>query len=207
MTVRRTLGRQVMLVAIATAGLLLTPRAAKADGFVTPFIGVNFAGATGTTLVNAVDDNSKLAYGVSLGYMGKGVIGFEEDVAYSPRFVAAAVNVGQTNVFTLMSNLIIGIPIGGQTGAGVRPYVLGGVGLLRTNVERSLAAVALDRNGIGFDLGGGVNVYFSDHLGVRGDLRYFRDFSVADATSAIGIVLSQGNLDFWRGTAGLVLRF
>jgi opacity protein-like surface antigen len=137
-----------------------------------------------------------------------GVFGFEEDIAYAPKFVAAqGTQIGQTNVLTLMSNLVLGIPIGGQTGAGVRPYVLGGVGLLRTNAEQSIATLTPDQNSFGFDAGGGINIYFSDHVGIRGDLRYMRSFSAADSSNILGVILRKGTLDFWRGTGGLVLRF
>jgi hypothetical protein len=189
------------------AGLLLLPSPARADGYVTPWIGFNFSGATGTSLANSVDDNNKLTGGVSVGFMGGGIIGAEADFGYAPRFIAAGVVVGQTNVLTAMGNLVIGIPIGGQSGGGIRPYVVGGIGLIRTDVEHSLAALTLDRNGAGFDVGGGVNGYFSDHIGIRGDVRYFRQFSISDSDNAIGIVLGRGKLDFWRGSAGLVLRF
>ena len=42
---------------------------------------------------------------------------------------------GDSNVTTFMANLILGVPVGGQTGGGVRPYVVGGVGLLRSNIS------------------------------------------------------------------------
>jgi opacity protein-like surface antigen len=201
-------GRQWLITIIAACvAVVAAPRAARADGFVTPFIGVNFSGATGGALVNAVEDSSKLTYGVSIGFMGGGVIGLEEDFAYAPKFVAAGAGVGQTNVLTLMTNLIIGIPVGGQKGGGIRPYVLGGIGLLRTTVENSIEVLVPDRNSVGFDLGGGLNIYFADNVGIRGDLRYFRDFSVADVNNALGVTLGRGRLDFWRGSAGLVLRF
>jgi opacity protein-like surface antigen len=203
----RTSRQWLIAMMIACVAMVAAPRPARADGYVTPFIGVNFSGATGGALVNAVGDNSRLTYGVSIGFMGGGVIGLEEDFAYAPKFVAAGAGIGQTNVLTLMTNLIIGIPVGGQKGGGIRPYVLGGVGLLRTNVENSIAVLVPDRNSVGFDLGGGLNIYFADNVGIRGDIRYLRDFSVADDNNAIGVSLGRGRLDFWRGSAGLVLRF
>jgi opacity protein-like surface antigen len=197
-----------MWIAILAGTLMLAaPRAARADGYVTPFIGANFGGDTRTVLIDAVEDSSRLTYGVSAGFMGAGVLGVEADFGYAPKFVAPGAGLGQTNVLSLMGNLIVGIPIGGQKGVGIRPYFVGGAGLLRTNVEQSFATLVPDRNSLGFDLGGGVNLYFADHIGVRGDFRYFRDFSAADSTNAIGFVLRSGVLDFWRGTAGLVLRF
>jgi len=203
----RLVFRSLFTAGIVAVGLLAVPRAARADGFVTPFVGINFGGATDTTLTNAIDDNSRVNYGVSFGWMGAGIFGAEGDLAYAPRFFAPGANIGRTNVFTAMGNVIIGIPFGGQSGGGIRPYVVGGVGLLRTNVATSRQALALDRNSFGWDAGVGVNGYFSDHFGIRGDVRYFRDFSVSDANTAIGVAIGQGRLDFWRGSIGFVVRY
>ena len=186
---------------------LMTAAPAYADGFVTPFVGVNFSGAVGAALKNAVDDNSKLTYGVSLGWMGGGIIGVEGDIGYAPKFFAPTANIGKTNVLTAMGNIIVGIPIGGQHGGGIRPYLVGGAGLLRTNVTSSLSSLQLDNSSAGFDVGGGINAYFADHIGIRGDVRYFRDFSERDANTALGFELGTGHLDFWRGTVGVVFRF
>jgi len=201
-------GRRTLTVAlILTVAILGLPKTARADWFITPFIGANFGGATSTeNLDDALDDSSRLTYGVSGGFMGKGIIGFEEDFGYTKKFFAPFAGIDDTNLLTLMSNVIVGIPIGGQSGFGVRPYVVGGVGLMRTSVDSAVNFVDLHNNSFGFDVGGGVNVYFW-HIGIRGDLRYFRDFSEADSNTFLGSILQQGNLDFWRGTAGVVFRF
>ncbi len=69
--------------------------------------------------------------------MGAGIFGFEVDFGYAPNFFEstegdADFDYGDSNVTTLMANVILGIPIGGQTGLGIRPYVSGGVGLIRS---------------------------------------------------------------------------
>ena len=69
--------------------------------------------------------------------MGANVVGFEMDFGYTPEFFESDNNdidfIDDSNVTTLMANLVIGAPIGGS-GAQVRPYVVGGLGLLRTSV-------------------------------------------------------------------------
>jgi hypothetical protein len=48
----------------------------------------------------------------------------------------------------------------------------------------------------------GLMIFASDHLGVRGDLRYFRglqDFKIDD--------VDLGSIDFWRATVGVSVRF
>jgi len=206
-------GRRFVMVPALVLAIVLSATAAHADGFLTPFIGVNFGGSTTDKFVNAVNDNSKVNWGVGLGYMGGGIIGFEEEFSYTPKFFAPGVTqggtaVGQVNVITVMSNLIIGIPIGGQKGGGVRPYVVGGFGLFRTDVDNASSLFRSSINDYGFDLGGGVMGYFSNHFGIRGDVRYFRNLKASEgADNPVGIAISKGNLNFLRGSIGFVLRF
>jgi opacity protein-like surface antigen len=201
-------GRRFVMVTALALATLLSSTAAHADGFITPFVGVNFGGSTDDKFVDAVNDNSKVNWGVGLGYMGGGIIGFEEELSYTPKFFAAGVTLGQVNVITLMSNVIIGIPIGGQAGGGIRPYVVGGVGLLRTDIDRASTLFRTSKNDFGYNLGGGVMGYFADHIGIRGDVRYFRNINASEeADNPVGIAISKGNLNFLRGSVGLVLRF
>jgi opacity protein-like surface antigen len=204
--------RRLVITTALAVTTVLSATSASADGFLTPFVGVNFGGSTDDRFVDAVNDNSKVNWGVALGYMGGGVIGFEEELSYTPKFFAPggtpSGTVGQVNVITLMSNLIIGIPIGGQSGGGFRPYVVGGVGLFRTDIDRVSTFFKASKNDFGFNLGGGVMGYFADHIGIRLDVRYFRNLNASDqADNPIGIAISRGNLNFLRGAAGLVLRF
>jgi len=105
----------------------------------------------------------------------------------------------------LMGNVIIGIPIGGQKGAGIRPYFTGGLGLLRTQIDGgTLGNVSSSDNGLGWNLGGGVMGYFADHIGVRGDLRYMRGFNEQDLGFDTGDNLRA--LRFWRASVGVVFR-
>ena len=79
-----------------------------------------------------------------------------------------------SNVTTLTGNLIIGVPVGGH-GAQIRPYAVGGVGLIRTKVQDVGGFFDVEsKNDFGFDVGGGVMGFFSQNVGIRGDVRYFR---------------------------------
>jgi len=64
--------------------------------------------------------------------------------------------------------------------------------------------ITTDNNNAGWDVGGGLIVFFGNHVGLRGDIRYthaFQDLTV------LGFTLSDTKLDFGRATAGLVLKF
>src|SRR5262245_53199969 len=94
----------VVAAAVLTAS---APRAARADGYFTPWAGVNFG--------NAQAEGRK-TFGFSAGYMGGGVIGGEFDFGYSPDFFGESV---KNYAMSAMGNVIVGVPIGGTRGAGV----------------------------------------------------------------------------------------
>jgi opacity protein-like surface antigen len=112
-------------------------------------------------------------------------------------------DIAESNVTTLMGNVIIGAPIGGQ--AGVRPYVSGGVGLLRTSIATANEFFDIDRNSFGVNVGAGVMGFVRENFGLRGDVRYFR--SVQDSDLGDEFDFDFGSFDFWRATVGATFRF
>ena len=93
--------------------------------------------------------------------MGKGVIGVEEDFAHSPSFFGSGGNIDSSRVVTLMTNLIVGAPIGGQKGGGIRPYGAIGVGWINQNIRPEWVG-NFSENDFGWDIGLGVMGYFAD---------------------------------------------
>jgi opacity protein-like surface antigen len=188
--------------AFVLTGLLaiLAPASARADGLLIPFLGVNFGGNSGKELSDAIDAK-RLNWGLSLAYMGAGVLGLEGDIAHSPDFYGRT-DVGGSSVLTATGNLLLGVPIGGQKGVGFRPYAAIGLGAIRSNVDALSDALSLDNSKFAWDFGGGAMFFFGNHVGLRGDLRYFRTFGDVDFD-----VVHTGRLDFARGSAGLILRF
>jgi opacity protein-like surface antigen len=210
------LKRIIATTALCTAALVAAPRAASADWIVTPFVGWNFGAAADVN--NAIAGASfgnkfehKIDYGVSLAQMGAGVIGWEVDFGYSPNFfeTGTANNndfqfTSDSNVTTLTGNVIVGAPIGGH-GGSIRPYAVGGVGLIRTKVQDISGFFDVNtKNDFGFDLGAGVMGYFSQNVGLRGDIRYFRSFNGSN-DNVTGLGLSS--FRFWRGTVGVSFKF
>lgn len=189
---RRASGIVLLTAAIM---VLVAPAPARADGFFSPWVGVNFGNDPA---------DGRAGFGVSAGYMGAGIIGGEFDLGYSPSFFGKENDFGNNNVLTAMANIIIGVPIGGTSGAGVRPYVTGGVGLIQTKIDGLFDEIdGVSNNDFGFNLGAGVMGYFNDHVGLRGDLRYFRNLNEHDDDV---IDFDLGGFDFWRASIGLVIR-
>ena len=185
-----------LLIASATA-VVLAPVPARADGFFIPWVGSAFGSSI---------QNGQAAIGVSGGAMGAGIIGGEADFGWSPSFFGTKTDFGNNTVMNLMGNVILGIPVGGQHGAGVRPYVVGGLGLVRTQIDGgTVAHVSSSDNMFGWDAGGGVMGYFSEHVGLRGDVRYLR--ATSDLKTGVTTLDLGGNqLHFWRASVGVVFR-
>jgi opacity protein-like surface antigen len=195
--------------------MVSAPRTASADWIVTPFVGWNaggsadVSGSDGTTRTSKFEH--KIDYGFSIAGMGNGAVGFEFDLGYSPNFFETGTSNGDgfdfandSNVLTMTGNLIVGVPIGGR-GGSIRPYAVGGVGLIRSQVQ-DLGAVfdVQSKNDFGFDVGGGVMGFFGQNVGLRGDVRYFRSFS-GSSDNVTGLGLS--NFNFWRTSVGVSFKF
>ncbi len=193
MSLNRTLALTLLLG-------LVTPAAARADGLIIPFLGVNFGGNSGKAISDAIDAK-RFDWGVSFAFMGAGVLGLEADIARSPDFYGKS-DIGGSSVFTATGNLLFGVPIGGQSGVGFRPYALAGIGVVRSKVDALTDVLNFDESKPAWDFGGGAMFFFGDHVGLRGDVRYFRTFGAVDL---VGI--GEDHLDFGRASAGLVLRF
>jgi hypothetical protein len=123
--------KSFITTALVILGFTASPSPASADWLFTPFIGTTFnAAANFNDAFEGGDDfEQQFTYGASLGWMGAGIVGFEFDFGYSPNFFETAVTddddfefVDDSNVTTLMANVIVGAPIGGQSGFGIRPF-------------------------------------------------------------------------------------
>lgn len=184
-----------MVILSAVVAVLFSPAPASADSYISPFMGVNFANNSG---------NGRANFGVAAGWMGAGIAGVEFDFGYAPNFFGSQGSFGNNNVLTAMGNLIVGVPGGGTHGMGLRPYGTIGLGLMRTQVDGRPAPGFVPNiadNNVGLNAGVGLMGFFSEHVGLRADVRYFHDFR----ESPPGTV-QFGAFHFWRGSFGLVLR-
>jgi opacity protein-like surface antigen len=188
------------------------PSKASADWLLTPFVGWNWGGTANLLNQEDFDDEfeQKAMFGASLGWMGAGIVGFEVDFGFSPNFFENTSGSGDfefadSNLTTVMGNLIIGVPIGGQHGVGFRPYAVGGVGLVKSRLGSSGDLFNVDSTDWGFNVGAGAMFFFTDHVGLRGDVRYFRSLEDVEPLDDFNIGLA--NFHYWRGTLGVTFRF
>ena len=189
--------RTVILIVFCVLLAAATP--SRAQGFISPLIGYDFGGNSGCPQISGCEDK-RTNLGVAIGSMGA-VLGFEEEFADAKNFFGS-VGTQSSSVLTLMSNIMI-VPALGP----VHPYLLGGLGLMKTHVEFTRADVlSLSNNSLAWDLGGGVTVLFSPHVGVRGDIRHFHS-TEAFTIPFVGTTPTNEKLTFGRASAALVLAF
>ncbi len=172
----------IIAVLVACGSVPLT-----ADSVFTPFIGTSYG---------EKDTEKVTTLGASLAAMAGGVFGFEIDFARTAKAPSNTVFVENSRSTTAMGNVIIGIPI-----KGVRPYVVGGVGWMKTEV--STVSLSKKTDGLGVAVGGGVMGFLSDHVGARFDLRYTRAVSIGESIRDVVFEAPA----FWRASWGLALRF
>jgi len=192
------------VIATALAAITLAPVPARADVLFVPFFGVNFGGDSGKEFSEAFD-TSQYNWGASIAFMGGGVFGFEGDFGFSPDFYGKT-ELGGSSAFTATGNLVLGIPFGGQSGFGVRPYGLVGAGVLKSASDFGTDVAEIDDSNMTWSAGGGVLVFFGTSAGIRFDVRYFRTL---DDLEILGLPIAEspGKVDFTRGSLGFVLRF
>lgn len=181
----------------AAVAVLVIPRSAGAQGFISPSIGYTFGGDSGC--VSATDcENKNWNVGVALGSYGP-LLGFEAELTYEDKFLGEAA-AGSTSVLTLMGNVMLAPKI-----AIVRPYGLAGVGLIRTALDQTAGGASATENQFGWTVGAGLVVYVTSHVGLKGDIRHYHAFQ---DLGVLGFDLANNDkLDFGRAAFGVVLGF
>lgn len=178
--------KRLTMFLFAAAALLAAPAAARADGFLSPHVGVNFGGDT---------TKKSTAVGGAIGFLGEKA-GFELDVDYTPEFFGDDVLDVDGKLVTVMANVLVG----GRRG-GFSPYFAFGGGLIRTNITVFDDVIDLEaaKNSFGGNVGGG---FFAGGgpVTLRADLRYFRAFDFDDG---LDLDVLDDTLGFWRGTVGV----
>ena len=181
--------------ALAIAGLA-APAAAQTGGFVSPFVGVS---------ADTPTEENRTFFGAGLGATGN-VVGFEVDFGYSPNFFELDEDFGELgsdgSVTTVMGNLLLTIPLG-----KFRPYGTVGAGLIRTNLDVFDLLDDLDSTDFGVNYGGGAMIFFNDRVGIRGDIRQFRNFKDDSFDDFPDVDDLLGQFSFWRLSGGVTITF
>jgi hypothetical protein len=196
--------RASRLAAFVVLMLAASTAPAGAEWFITPFIGLKFAGDTNFPDLEQGASNTKMTLGASAGVVGDGLFGVETEFGYSPRFFERSSGslIARSNVLTLMGNVIITAPRA-LTGYSLRPFVSGGGGLIHVGIQDVADILSVDENLFGINVGGGAVGVLTPRTSVRFDLRFFKSVSTSDAEN---VVVGGTGISFWRAAVGLTIR-
>jgi opacity protein-like surface antigen len=172
---------------------------ARAQGYISPLIGYDFGGNAGCPEISNCEDK-RTNIGIAIGKMGA-IGGGELEFADAKNFFGE-VGDQSSSVITLMGNFMI-VPALGP----VHPYLLAGLGLMKTHVELTTSDVlSTTNNSLAWDIGGGVTILFARHLGIRGDLRHFHSMK-SFPIPLVGNSDDDEKLNFGRISGALVFAF
>jgi hypothetical protein len=184
------------LIATGVVALVSAPVRAHADAFLVPWVGSVFGGDAATR---------RTTLGVSAGDLGGGPVGFDVELGYASKFFGDEMEFGSNSLITVMADAILGPLLESGSGARIRPYVTGGVGLIRSRADGGTVFTAPSTvNSFGWNAGAGVMGYFSGRFGLRGDVRYLR--AVDNHLTVDPLAIASGAFRFWRATVGVVVR-
>jgi opacity protein-like surface antigen len=194
-----TIGRRHLSFLLMTLAIGVSPSESVAQGFISPSVGYNFGGDSGCLAVTDCEDRN-WNLGIAVGALG-GLAGFEFELMYDDAFFGETED-RSSRLLTMMGNFMLAPKFG-----PVQPYGLVGMGVIRTSVEIAGDAVEEESSDVGWDIGGGVIVFFGQHVGVRGDIRYYHSFQVLDLFG-LDLPFEDGEkLDFGRASVAVVFKF
>lgn len=196
-----------MRFAVLVAVLLLSTAAtARAEWLVKPFAGVKFGGSTNLSTLSA--SSRKSVFGVSTALIGE-IVGVEMDVAYLPGYfegTTAAAKV-TSSISTFTGNVIIALPRR-MTEYTLRPYVVGGAGVLRRGISTTVQGVFDgSKNLPAADVGGGVIGFVTRNVGVSWELRRLWALPAEAEPGTIALGGSSEKISMWRANMALAIRY
>ena len=204
-----SLGRVGLLLAILSAW----PVELRAEILIAPFAGGAFAGQTTLPLFGQppADRSATLSKSLVIGvaglWLGPGILGAEGEVASAPGFFELGDSrpaLVSSNFTTVTGSLIVTAPLG-LTRESLRPYVIGGLGLMHIGIGDRINIFPVDRNLLALNLGGGAIGMLNDRAGLRFDLRHVR--SIRDDEVPSTTIQSRVRLSYWRATVGATIRY
>lgn len=172
-----------------------------------PFLGTAFAGETTFLDLDRGAGQTKVAFGASVALLSDGLLGLEADVGHSPRFFQGDVTpprVLSSRVTTVSGNVIVAAPLA-LTRESLRPYVVGGLGLMQARTENAARVLpGLHNDLLGLTLGGGAIGLITPFTGMRFDVRHLKAVS-----GERGLLAREGTsrLSFWRASVALTVRY
>jgi hypothetical protein len=200
-------------LALASVLVFGFARDVRADWLLTPFLGLTFQGETSLLDHEQAVGKVHWTYGAAIAFVGRGPIGVEGIVVYTPGFFQQddpptidglpPPDIVSSRTFGMMGNIVLTIPRSWNE-YGLRPFVSGGIGLLHASANDARDLLPVSANLLGYNVGGGAVGFLTERTGMRFDLRYFSNLKPSDDPD---ISIGQVQLSYWTGSVGVVFRF
>src|SRR5258708_5713061 len=156
--------------------LLAFARPAAAEWHISPMVGLTFRAFTNAAAVGQAPIGTHRNFGGAVALLGGGILGVEGVGVFTPTFKGddplVTALVPSSRALAVMGNVVITTPRR-WTEYSLRPYVSGGLGVMRLSVVTAKSVLPTRSTAAGFDVGGGAVGFLSKHTGLRFDLRYY----------------------------------
>ena len=177
---------------------------ASADWQFAPFFGYEFKGNTSFVDLEHAATKVHWSFGGSATLIGSGPVGVEGLFLFIPHFFESGDTgaVSKSHVYAVMGNVVLAAPRKWNE-YGLRPFVSGGVGVMRATQTTIPNVLPLNESLFGYNVGGGAVGFITEHTGLRFDLRYYSSLSRNEDAPAFG----PAQLRYWTGAVGVVLKY
>jgi hypothetical protein len=201
MTSHSALRRTLLTVTVAAA---MCPAAEAEDRQIRGFAGATFSAST--SFFKPDDSIGKnLVVGGSAVFIGE-ILGVEADISDVPGFFESdesALVIG-SRVTTVTGNIVIAAPHK-ITEYSLRPYIVGGGGLMRIRTTSSLNIFDVSSFLPAFDVGAGVVGFLTNRAGICWEVRRFQN--IGGKSNTAGLTFGPEDLSFWRATMAIAVRY
>jgi hypothetical protein len=214
-------GRTPFRVLAVVAVLVLSSVApARAEWQFTPFFGYTFK-ATSTFVDFDFDedrvatDETRFNFGGAVRLIGDSPIGVEAYYVHTPGFFNPKSQFGialplvlESRTYALMGNVVLATPRSWNR-YGLRPSLSGGIGLMHASVDDQLQVIPYRVELLGMNIGGGAVGFLSERVGVRLDVRYFRNIKGVSPEDLADFPVTAGDpvrLRYWTIGFGVVIK-
>ena len=190
---------------LSLAVLSVSSRATAGERQIRPFIGVTFEGATTFVFSETAVGKPHAMIGVNAVWLRE-IFGIDVDLAHAPGFFQdddPGHLVLSSSVTTLTGNIVVAVPAR-KAEYGLRPYFVGGAGLMRVHIDHALGVLPVAKTLPAIDVGGGVLGFITNQIGVCWEVRRFTSLS---RTTEQGLSIGAERLSFWRASMALAIRY
>lgn len=192
-----------MRLPLAIILVLVSPLAASAEFFLTPYAGIKFGGGTSIFDIEFASGDKKFSIGAAVMQVDEGMLGYEASFGYIPGYFERDNTLWTTGSFAVdfTGSVVVSAPPQ-MTRGGLRPYAVLGAGLVHVQAADKLRTFQVRRTIPVANLGIGAIGLFTNNVGARFDYRYLRSLTKDDGSLAnVGRRISYS-----RFTVGLFIR-